>query len=81
MSKARKKHVNSSDPRKLSIKAALLRKAGRGTKVTLVTEDCVENTFTGHVMAKQPGHRNWDSLGNITVTSAEVATNSAVPLS
>jgi hypothetical protein len=62
-SRARKRNVTSSDERKPDIVAALLAKAGAGSKVTLVTEDCVAETFTGHVMQYDPRTRSWPSVG------------------
>lgn len=53
----KRKPVKSNDPRKADIKAALIRKAGAGSKVTMVTENTEAQTFTGRVMERDPNRK------------------------
>ena len=48
-----RKPVKAKDPRKVAIKMALILKAGAGSKVTMVTENEKDQTFTGRVMQKR----------------------------
>lgn len=68
MSKARKKKVRSDDPRRTAIEGALIAAAGGGTKATKITENCVDETFTGSVMQKDCDSPGWTLLGEYTVS-------------